>query len=397
MSKNRFETKALHLARRNNLDQVSDSYALRSFGFQQFVHSDQGLESSYDPDLKVKLPFANQDLIHKFCEIENTDDGILCSSGNLAIYQTILGLTKTGDHILISKTCSPLILKIVTSLSQKMGISFALMDLSRPKKWKSHVNKKTKLVLVEALSCPSIQIPDLEILREFATKHSLLLVLDNSYCTPFLQTSSNFGVDCVIYSDSLYLDGQSRISGGIILGTSKAIAKIRNFSVESESGFSSFHAWVLGRGLETLAVRMERHSTNALRVAEYLEKNSVIEKVVYPFLASHSSHQVALKQMKFGGGILSFSMQGGVVRGRRFIECMKKFANPTDASIRTSVTHPASTTHSPLPESVRLQLGASSNLILLSVGLEHIDDILEEIETAICDSKIVFKLHKKGY
>ncbi len=396
MSKKRFETKALHFAAMKENDSKFDKEIYQNnIRFPFFIRMKKQPENPYSLGQEASISFSNQNLIEKFCEIENTEDGILCSSGNLAIYQTILGLTSRGDHILISKTCSPLIFKIVTHLKEKMGIKFSILDLTKPKKWQSHLNPKTKLILVETISIPSLQIPDLELLSKFAKLHSLLFILDNSYCTPYLQTSFDYKADCVIYSDSLYLDGQSRISAGIILGTNKSISKIKNCSIEEESVCSPFNSWLLGRGLETLAVRMERHSTNALQVAEYLEKNRIFEKVVYPFLPSYSNHKVALKQMKFGGSILSFSMEGGIVRGRRFIECLKKFSNPSQPTIRTTVMHPASTTHLPLSEKQRLQMGARSNLILLSVGLEHIDDILHEIDQAISDSKIVLKLHEK--
>jgi O-succinylhomoserine sulfhydrylase len=170
------------------------------------------------------------------------------------------------------------------------------------------------------------------------------------------------------------------------------IEKIKEYSFEKETSFSLLNTWLLERGLETLAVRMERQSSNALRVAEYLEKNKVIHNVVYPFLPSYTEYKLALKQMRYGGCILSFSMEGGVVRGRRFMQSLKKFSNPNQASIRTTILHPASTTHYSLPDKMRLQLGARSNLILLSVGMEHIDDILHHIDQAITNSKIELKL-----
>ena len=399
MSKNRFETKALHTVVKKKTDSKFDiSTSYTEMRFPVFSETEIQKET-YESYSEANSLFPNQNLLQRFCEIENFQDGIFCSSGNIAIYQTILALTNRGDHILISKTCSPLILKIVTNLKEKMGIKFSFLDLSKPQKWKSQINQKTRLLFIESLSIPSLQIPDLNLLSKFAKKHSLLFALENSYCTPFLHMTSEYGADCVVYSDSVYLDGQSRLSAGVIIGKRKLIDKIRKFSIEQESVILPFHSCLLERGLETLALRMEKHSTNALKVAEYLEGNSVFQKVVYPFLPSYPDYKIALKQMKFGGSIISFSMEGGVVRGRRFIECLKKFSNPSQASIRTTILHPVSTTHLTLPEKIRLQMGARSNLILLSVGLEHIDDILQEIEQAISDSKIVIKLQKKeaGY
>ena len=380
MSWERFETKALHSASDSNINQDSRSFLDSiSYSIQDFI------------PLENKEDFY-QRLVKRLCEIENTENGILCSSGYLAIYQTILGLTKRGDHILISKTCSISILKIVTNLKEKMGIKFSLIDLSKPRNWKSQLTKKTKLILVETLSIPNLLIPDLESINKFAKSHSLLFILDNSYCTPYLSRLSEIGADCMIYSDALYLDGQSRVSAGVILGKKKLIEKIKEYSIEKETSFSLLNSWLLERGLETLAVRMERQSSNALQVAEYLEKNKVIQNVVYPFLPSYSGYKLALKQMRYGGCFLSFSMEGGVVRGKRFMQNLKKFSNPNQASIRTTILHPASTTHYSLPDKMRLQLGARSNLILLSVGMEHIDDILHHIDQAITNSKIELKL-----
>lgn len=383
MSWERFETRALHSASEFNINPESRSILDSiSYTFRDF------LPMEYKEDFYERL-------VKKLCEIEDTEKGILCSSGDLAIYQAILGLTRRGDHILISKACSISIFKIVTNLKEKMGINFSLIDLSKPKKWKSQLTKKTKVILAETLSIPNLQIPDLESISKFSKAHSLLFILDNSYCTPYLNRLSEIGADCIIYSDTIYLDGQSRVSAGMILGKKNLIEKIKEYSIEKESSFSLLNTWLLDRGLETLALRMERQSSNALQVAQYLEKNKVIQNVVYPFLPSYSGYKLALKQMRYGGCILSFSMEGGVVRGRRFMQNLKKFSNPNQASIRTTILHPASTTHYSLPDKMRLQLGARSNLILLSVGMEHIDDILHQIDKAITNSKIELKLCSK--
>jgi cystathionine beta-lyase/cystathionine gamma-synthase len=236
MSWERFETKALHSASDSNINQDSRSFLDSiSYSIQDFI------------PLENKEDFY-QRLVKRLCEIENTENGILCSSGYLAIYQTILGLTKRGDHILISKTCSISILKIVTNLKEKMGIKFSLIDLSKPRNWKSQLTKKTKLILVETLSIPNLLIPDLESINKFAKSHSLLFILDNSYCTPYLSRLSEIGADCMIYSDALYLDGQSRVSAGVILGKNKLIEKIKEGIADAEENYKHYCTFSTNHG-----------------------------------------------------------------------------------------------------------------------------------------------------
>ena len=393
MSKIRFETKTLHLANKMNPKHNLDSMS----SFSDFIDlPKEEVSNSYNEFLEKSPCSINQELIQKLCELENTEAGILCSSGSFAIYQTLIGLTKLGDHILVSKTCSPSIYKVVVSLSQKNGVSFSFIDFSKPKTWKSHVKQKTKLVLFETISTPSLEVPDFELLKIFSDEHSLYLVADNSNSTPFLLTPSDLGVHCIIYSNTSNLDSHSGISAGIILGQKKCIKKIQSFHLENEFVFSSFNSWVLSRGLETLAVRMERHSSNALRVAEYLEKVNGVLDVQYPYLSSFSNFNFSKKYLKMGGSNLNFSLEGGVVRGKRFINSLKSFLNTTSPSIRT-VSHLATSSYLSIPENVRMKMGVNSSMIRLSIGLEHIDDIIEEIDSAISDSKIVFKLYKKGY
>lgn len=393
MNKIRFETKALQSANKTNPKQD-----LNSTSYYLDLSSVPGEHSLDQTEISEKNPTSNkQELIQKLCELENTEDGILCSSGSIAIYQTLLGLTKLGDHILVSKTCSPNIYKTVLNLSKKNGNSFSFIDLFKPKTWKSHLKAKTRLILFETVASSSLETPDFEILKNFSDENSLILVADNSNLTPFLLTPSDLGVHCIIYSNTTYLDSHSRISAGIILGQKKCIKKIQSFQFENEFTFSPFNSWVLTRGLETLAIRMERHSSNALRVAEYLEKIEGVLNIQYPLLSSCSNFDISNKYLTLGGSNINFSLEGGVVRAKRFIESLKTFLNTSSPSMRTTVTHLATASYLSIPDKIRIQMGANSNIIRLSIGLEHIEDILNEIDNAIADSKITFKLYKKGY
>ena len=390
MNRIKFETKVLHA----KIKKQGVSNMNLSFEADNTV-SDSGILHETDSNFELHS-VSNQDLIQIFCQLENTENGVLFSSGELAIYQSILGLIKFGDHILVSKTCGYTINSILSKLSSRIGISYSYFDLAKPQKWESQIKANTKLILVETLSVPSLEIPDIHLLKRFCETHSLILIADNSLCTSYIQIPSDLGVDCVLYSNLNSIEGQFNLPGGVILGSDQYIEKIRKNLIETESNSSPLYGTLIVRGLETLAVRMDKQSSNALRVAEYLEKKQGVESVKYPFLASNSSYELAKKQMRFGGGIISFSMEGGVVRGKRFIESLKRISFSPKFSVRTTVNHPASTSHLSLPENLRIQMGAKSNIISLAIGLEHIEDILEELDTAITDSKITFKLYKNG-
>jgi O-succinylhomoserine sulfhydrylase len=214
------------------------------------------------------------------------------------------------------------------------------------------------------------------------------LVVDNCFATPILQQPIKYGIDLVIHSATKYLDGQGRVLGGVTVGRKDLINEIKLFVRQTGPSLSPFNAWVLSKSLETLAIRMERHSENALKVAQYLEKHKDVESVKYPFLPSHPKYAIAKKQMKLGGGMVSFIIKGGLKRGKKFldsIELSSLTANLGDT--RTIISHPASTTHAKLTEEQRLSSGILPGLIRISTGLEHIEDIIEDLETGFRKSK----------
>jgi len=215
------------------------------------------------------------------------------------------------------------------------------------------------------------------------------LLVDNCFATPYLQKPIDFGAHLIIHSATKYMDGQGRVLGGIIVGSKDLIEEVKGFARHSGPALSPFNAWLLSKSLETLALRMDRHSDNALALAKFLEKHPLVELVKYPFLESHPQYEIARKQMKQGGGILSFIIKGGIEEGKRFlnaIEMVSLSANLGDS--RTIVTHPASTTHARLTEEERLEVGIKPGLIRISVGLEHIDDITEDIRKALEKSAV---------
>lgn len=221
----------------------------------------------------------------------------------------------------------------------------------------------------------------------FAKANNLILIVDNCFATPYIQQPIRYGADLVLHSATKYIDGQGRVLGGAIVGRADLMEEVRLFARHSGPALSPFNAWVLSKSIETLAVRMDRHCSNALKLAQILEAHEAVNLVKYPFLPSHPQYEIAKKQMRLGGGIVSFEVKGGLARGRAFLDALSMAsltANLGDS--RTIATHPASTTHAKLPEEDRLAVGITPGLIRVSVGLEHIDDILLDIEQALTKS-----------
>ncbi len=246
----------------------------------------------------------------------------------------------------------------------------------------------TRMIFVETPSNPALDIIDLAWLGRLAKKHNLILNVDNCFATPYLQNPAQWGAHIVTHSATKFIDGQGRVIGGIVLGTKELIKDVRFFARHSGPSLSPFNAWILSKSLETLAVRMDRHCENALTLAKCLEENEEVEFVKYPFLPSHPQYTLAKKQMRLGGGLVTFEIKGGVDRGRKFLNSLKMLSHSANlGDTRSVATHPASTTHSKLTDQERLAVNISSGLIRISVGLESIDNIIADIEQAIQVSK----------
>lgn len=330
----------------------------------------------------------NSEFIEKMCLMEGMEDGFATASGMAAVFVSMAAFLSSGDHILISKSVFGSTIQIANQIFPKWGISHTYADIDKPETWEGLIRKNTKMIMVETPSNPALDLIDLEWLGKLAKKHKVLLNVDNCFATPYLQQPAKFGADLVTHSATKFIDGQGRAIGGIILGSKELIKEVRFFSRHTGPALSPFNGWLFSKSLETLAVRMDRHSENSLKLAEYLEKHKEVEFVRYPFLPSHPQYELAKKQMKAGGGIVTFSVKGGIERGRRFLnatEMSSHTANLGDS--RTIVTHPASTTHSKLTDEDRAAVGILPGLIRISVGLEHIDDIIAEMEQALEKSK----------
>ncbi len=329
----------------------------------------------------------NTELIEKLCLLEGTEDGIATASGMAAMFCSMAALLRSGDHVLASRSVFGSTHQILNTLFPRFGISHTYVDVAKPETWEAMIKPNTKMIFVETPSNPALDIIDLEWLGKLANKHNLILNVDNCFATPYLQNPAKWGAHIVTHSATKFMDGQGRVIGGAILGTKGLIKEVRFFARHTGPSMSPFNAWVLSKSLETLAVRMERHCENALKVATYLESHPEVEYVKYPFLAAHPNHALAKKQMKHGGGVVSFEVKGGIDRGRKFLNSLKMISHSANlGDTRTIATHPASTTHSKLTNDERAAVGITPGLIRVSTGLENVQDVIKDIEQSLLAS-----------
>jgi O-succinylhomoserine sulfhydrylase len=331
----------------------------------------------------------NTEFVEKMCHLEGTEDGVATASGMAAMYISLAGLLSAGDHVLASRSVFASTHQILNNIFPRFGITYTYADiLESAESWEAKILPNTRMIFVETPSNPALDIIDLEWLGKLAKKHNLILNVDNCFATPYLQNPARWGAHIVTHSATKFIDGQGRVIGGIVLGTKELIKEVRFFARHTGPSLSPFNAWILSKSLETLAVRMERHCDNALLLAKYLESHPDVEFVKYPFLPSHPQHSLALKQMRKGGGLVTFEIKGGIDRGRKFLNALRMLSHSANlGDTRSVATHPASTTHSKLTDQERLAVGISAGLIRISVGLEDINDIIADIDQAIVSSK----------
>jgi len=335
--------------------------------------------------------FANpntDEFIRKLCSLEGAEDGIATSSGMAAIFLSIYALLRPGDHLLASRQIFGTTHLLFTQVLPRWGISHSYVDMKDPKDWQANLLPTTRMVFAETPSNPGLDLTDLNWLGKFSLKNNLYLVVDNCFATPYLQNPFRYGADIVIHSATKFIDGQGRTVSGAVLGSKEIMKDIRMLSKITGPTMSPFTGWILSKSLETLSIRMERHCQNALKLARFLEKHPEISWVKYPFLTSHPQYKLARKQMKLGGGLVSFELKGGAGRALRFLDALGLLTITSNlGDTRTTITHPATTTHSKLTPEERKESGITDGMIRVSVGLEHIDDIQADFEQAIKKSK----------
>ncbi|GAB4326733.1 MAG: O-succinylhomoserine sulfhydrylase [Flammeovirgaceae bacterium] len=387
-----FETNAVRTQteRSQHREHSVPIYATSSFVFEDAEQGRALFAGEYDGNIYTRFSNPNNDeFIKKLCLLEKTEDGMPMASGMAAMFVSMAAFLRSGDHLLASRSVFGSTHQIITQILPRWGIMHSYVDIKRPQDWESYIRPNTKMIFVETPSNPSLDLVDLEWLGKLAEKHGLLLNVDNCFATPYLQTPAQYGAHIVTHSATKFIDGQGRVIAGAVLGKADLIDEVRFFARHTGPALSPFNSWVLSKSLETLSIRMDRHCENALKVAKWLEEQkSEVVWVKYPHLPSHPQYELAKKQMKQGGGIVTFELKGGVERGRKFLDSLKMFSLTANlGDTRTIATHPASTTHSKLSEDERNAVGISAGLVRISVGLEHINDIIEDIDQALKASK----------
>jgi len=385
-----FETDAIRIQQRSNQREHSSAlYLSSSFVFESAEEARAMFAEEIQGNIYSRYSNPNSsDLIDKVCRAEGTEDGIATASGMAAMFGSIASLLQQGDHILASRSLFGSTHQLLTRVFPKWGITSTYGDISDYQNWEKLLQSNTKMLFLETPSNPGLEIIDLEWAGKFAAAHGLILVVDNCFATPYLQQPAHWGAHLVTHSATKYIDGQGRVLGGLILGKKELIDEVRFFTRHTGPSLSPFNAWILSKSMETLAVRMDRHCENAEKVARYFEGCPHLDRVNYPFLPSHQQHDLAIKQMKAGGGILTLTVKGGLQRAQRFIDKLQMISiTPNLGDSRSIVTHPASTTHSKLSAEERQKVGITDGLIRLSVGLEHYEDILQDVERSLEQSK----------
>jgi O-succinylhomoserine sulfhydrylase len=324
------------------------------------------------------------EFIHKICLLEGVEDGFATASGMAAVFASIAPFVSQGDHILASRALFGSTLQILGQILPKWGVTFTLTDPTNPSDWEEKVQPNTCMFLLESPSNPGLALVDLTLAGEFCKKHNLLFNIDNCFATPYLQNPAKYGADLIVHSATKWMDGQGRVLGGIVVGKADLIEKVRFFCRHTGPAMPPFNAWILSKSLETLAVRMERHCENAQQIALFLLERTEINQVIYPFLPAHPQYEIAKRQMKYGGGIVSFEIKGGLNAAMSFLNELKFCSLSSNlGDTRTILTHPASTTHSRLSPDDKKAVGITDGLIRISVGLEHIDDIKADLVQAM--------------
>lgn len=320
----------------------------------------------------------------KIAKMEGAEAGYAFATGMAAIYSTFATLLNAGDHIVSCQSVFGSTHTLFTKYFPKWNIETTYFKAEDSENVEKYIQPNTKILYLETPTNPAIEILDLEFFGQIAKKHNLIFIVDNCFATPYLQQPVKYGADIVVHSATKLIDGQGRVLGGVAVGKNDLIREIYLFARNTGPAMSPFNAWVLSKSLETLAIRVERHCENALKVAEFLESHPNVDLVKYPFLKSHPNYEIAKKQMKLGGNVVAFEIKGGIDGGRNFLDKIQMCSLSANlGDTRTIVTHPASTTHSKLSDEERNEVGITAGLVRCSVGLENVDDIIADLKQAL--------------
>ena len=387
MSNYRNETLAIRIQneRSQEAEHSVPLYLTSSYVFDDAEQMRAAFSDEIEANIYSRYSNPNVDeLLEKTARLEAGEAAWATATGMAAVFTTFAALLQNGDHIVSSKSVFGSTHQLFVNILPKWGITTTYVDAIDYDGYEQAIKPETKIVYIETPSNPGLDIIDIKRLATICKAKNVLLVVDNCFATPVLQQPLKLGADIVIHSATKYMDGQGRVLGGLIVSTKEIIAQIQGFARHSGPALSPFNAWILSKSLETLHLRMEKHCSQAHEIAKRLEANGQVAWVKYPFLDSHPQQAIAKDQMKYGGGIVTFQIKGGLEAGRKFLDKLNLFSlTPNLGDSRSIATHPASTTHSKLKPEEREAVGISDGLVRLSIGLEHLEDIWEDIEQAL--------------
>ncbi len=371
--------------RTNEMEHSTPLFLTSSFCFDNAEEMRAAFADETDDNIYSRFSNPNvNEFVNRMVALEGAEAGFATASGMSAIFASFMTFLKSGDHLLACSSIFGSTHTVITKYLPKWGIEVSYADVLQPETWEALIKPNTKMIYLETPTNPGLDMVDLEWIGAMADKHKVLLNVDNCFATPAAQKPIAFGAHLVTHSATKWLDGQGRVLGGVVVGKKELIHDIYLFCRSTGPSMSPFNAWVLSKSLETLDVRMERHAKNALTLAEKLEGHTAINWVKYPFLKSHPQHAIAIKQMTNGGGIVCFELKGGLEAGRAFLNGLKMLSLTANlGDTRSIASHPASTTHAKLSEAERQSVGITPGLIRISVGLEHVDDIISDVLAAL--------------
>ena len=386
MSK-KFETNAIRnqMERSQYLEHSTPLHLTSSFVFEDA--EDMRASFAEEKERNIYSRFSNpntSEFVQKVAQMEGAEEGVSFATGMGAVFATFAAFLNAGDHIVSARALFGSTHTLFTKYLPKWEISTSYFPVGDLSLVEDLIQSNTKCIYVESPTNPGVDILDLEAIGKIAKKHKLLFIVDNCFATPYLQQPIKYGADLVIHSATKLMDGQGRVLGGVTVGSKELIRELFLFARNTGASLSPFNAWVLSKSLETLAVRVDRHCDNAFTIAEKLEVSQNINWVKYPFLKSHPQYALAKKQMLKGGNIIAFELIGGLEAGQNFINAIELCSLSSNlGDSRTIITHPASTTHSKLTKEDRMAVGITDGMIRLSIGLEHPEDIWNDLKNAL--------------
>jgi O-succinylhomoserine sulfhydrylase len=382
------QTQAIRIQtdRTNEMEHSTPMFLTSSFCFDTAEEMRAAFADESDDNIYSR--FSNpgvKEFTDKMVALEGAEAGYSTASGMSAVSGSFMALLKQGDHLLACNSIFGSTHTVISKYLPKFGIEYSYVSANATAaEWQAAVRPNTKMIYIETPTNPGLEILDLAMIGKIAKENKLIYNVDNCFATPVNQKPIDFGADLVVHSATKWLDGQGRVLGGVVVGKKELIKEIYLFCRSTGPALSPFNAWVLSKSLETLDVRMERHASNALYIAQQLENHPAIKTLRYPFLPSHPHYNIAIQQMQNGGGIVCFELAGGIEAGRKFLDALKMLSLTANlGDTRSIASHPASTTHAKLTEAERIAVNIVPGLIRISVGLEHKDDILKDILQAL--------------